>query len=1079
MLRRERHALDLVSLTYTRNREQIQVKVNSFDLQRTKYALHYRLAMARFLFIPKHIYTCVFLLYISFLLVSCGDSHQDRHSSETDEKSISQKKLSNLQDVYDFFSELEEKSPKEGVAALAIRFHRARVLGELKKILNGERPHFMLEDDRGEYDLIVNVYGGIGEYREQLLDCTRILIDEGLYYPHDVTQNFAKTPLASAAAKGYLPVVEYLVNMGVNITKGGTIKTFEEDKTKLKPAPSPLAEACAGGHYDVAVYLFEKGAARGGINKNPTLLHDACKGKSKELVELLIQKGYDVNRISSERETPLGIACANGDLTVAQLLLDNGASVNCESKKQSLVALACKSGNAELVKLLLSRGAKVSSLDNSCPPLIDAVALGNKELVDILIQAGCNVNERDKNEMTALIIAITRGKHDIVQLLEQNGAKAPPLYLLKSHLPAYVRSYLRECCRDDHQTGTSASYESITQLIQRGWLKLDGKIATELLPWAIASGSSELVKLMIENGADVNADVDMNRFNYEDYEADCLHVAALESSQNKEGLEILKILLKNGAKIKNESKEQTLVWAVVNGCSLEPEFDNQKLDVIKFLKEQGCDLLATREDGASAVTEAISQGSVKLVKYFIENGAVVSSIPNKKSAIHYCTNFHMGMDEQGCVEILNLLIQNGAGVNDADEQGLTPLLYACQTSYLTDIIKLLIEKGANVNAKSDLIQTPLILATQRNTFEQVEMLVNAGCDLDVTDYEGCSALMYACKNRNFRIAKFLIEKGADVKQICTVPDHLSRTEAHLPRPDQSALMSAVVADDYEITDLIASSLKQGETPEIDSLINQAIIYAQAQKTYRAYVALGNHYKLPVDSMGHALVKEFLLWSICREYDYNVVRAAIEQGYPVTTDADMAFPLEAAISVGNYEIINLLLKHGADVNQRNTVLGSTPLSVAIVTGNYDVFQLLIKLGAKVTTRDAAVAVSEAPDNKKWLELLDSAGCDFTGRIDALPGVLDAYLGDTLLGLASRAGAVEAAQFILSKGVDIDERQKDGKTALMIAVENGHMHFVKFLMANGANPRIMHDGFTALDIARVNGNKDIVKYLESES
>ena len=164
------------------------------------------------------------------------------------------------------------------------------------------------------------------------------------------------------------------------------------------------------------------------------------------------------------------------------------------------------------------------------------------------------------------------------------------------------------------------------QLMQRGWLKLDKKISTKILPWAIVNGSFELVKKLIENGADVNAIAN------EDSGIDCLHVAARESTQNEAGFEILKLLLQNGARIKKESEEQALVWAVVNGGP--SEVDDLKLDVIKFLKEQGCDVLATREDGTSGVTEAISQGSVKLVKYFIENGAVVSSIPNKKSAIH-------------------------------------------------------------------------------------------------------------------------------------------------------------------------------------------------------------------------------------------------------------------------------------------------------------------------------------------------------------------------------------------------------------------------------------------------------------
>jgi ankyrin repeat protein len=53
----------------------------------------------------------------------------------------------------------------------------------------------------------------------------------------------------------------------------------------------------------------------------------------------------------------------------------------------------------------------------------------------------------------------------------------------------------------------------------------------------------------------------------------------------------------------------------------------------------------------------------------------------------------------GDVELVKLLIENGADVDDRDVQGYTPLLLAIQAGH-TDIAKVLIANGADVNARS-------------------------------------------------------------------------------------------------------------------------------------------------------------------------------------------------------------------------------------------------------------------------------------------------------------------------------------------------------------------------------------------
>jgi len=80
-------------------------------------------------------------------------------------------------------------------------------------------------------------------------------------------------------------------------------------------------------------------------------------------------------------------------------------------------------------------------------------------------------------------------------------------------------------------------------------------------------------------------------------------------------------------------------------------------------------------------------------------------------------------------------------------------------------------------------------------------------------------------------------------------------------------------------------------------------------------------------------------------------------------------------------------------------------------------------------------------------------------------------------AARNGDLKRVQEILKKRkVNINKKDEDGRTALMLASEYGHIEVVKSLLANGAN--INENGYfgeTALILASENRRIEIVKYL----
>ena len=107
------------------------------------------------------------------------------------------------------------------------------------------------------------------------------------------------------------------------------------------------------------------------------------------------------------------------------------------------------------------------------------------------------------------------------------------------------------------------------------------------------------------------------------------------------------------------------------------------------------------------------------------------------------------------------LIEEGANVNDREENGTTALIYASKEGH-TDIAKLLIDEGADVNAQEYHGWTALMFASIKGQIDIAKLLIEEGADLDARDDNGYTALMYAIANRNTDITMLLIEAGADV-----------------------------------------------------------------------------------------------------------------------------------------------------------------------------------------------------------------------------------------------------------------------------------------------------------------------------
>ena len=113
----------------------------------------------------------------------------------------------------------------------------------------------------------------------------------------------------------------------------------------------------------------------------------------------------------------------------------------------------------------------------------------------------------------------------------------------------------------------------------------------------------------------------------------------------------------------------------------------------------------------------------------------------------------------GDIDQVQLLISQGADVNEKNRMGWTPLHTAIRNRRQA-LIEPLIAKGADVNAKDNSGQTPLHVAVYIGQKDAVELLIAKGADVNIMGGRGDNALSLAKKRGNTEIIDLLLKHGA-------------------------------------------------------------------------------------------------------------------------------------------------------------------------------------------------------------------------------------------------------------------------------------------------------------------------------
>ncbi len=475
---------------------------------------------------------------------------------------------------------------------------------------------------------------------------------------------------------------------------------------------------------------------------------------------------------------------------------------------------------------------------------------------------------------------------------------------------------------------------------------------------------------------------------------------------------------------------------------------------VRTLLTQKADVNLPQADGATAIQWAAYRNDLALADLLIAAKADVKAA-NRDGA----TPLRLAAT-YGSADMINRLIKAGADANETNPYGETPLMYAARNGNPA-AVKALITAKANVNAAEKLRgTTPLMWAAEQGHAEAISELVAAGADVSLrsaVDTKGGGA--YLAPTVKARLGQ---QTNEDQKGAFGGGGAAKGKGNGKGKAAPAAAPAGDGTDVVALADAAAAEFSFGRQRDTNGGALTALVFAARQNCIECA-------KVLLDAGANVNQTTNYGWTplltATQNRNYKLAALLLERGAnPNLKNNGGWSPLYLAtdnrnIEIGDYptpkadmdqlEYIKLLIAKGADVNVRvcgtrsvapactgdstetrtNFTMqwlqedGATPFLRAAQSSDVDLMKVLLAAGAdpKIRTAHDVTALSVA-SGIAWVE-----------------GVTFEW---------SRAKNVETVEMLLDLGVNVNQADEEGRTALHGAAHKGRNEIVQMLVDAGA-------------------------------
>ena len=425
--------------------------------------------------------------------------------------------------------------------------------------------------------------------------------------------------------------------------------------------------------------------------------------------------------------------------------------------------------------------------------------------------------------------------------------------------------------------------------------------------------------------------------------------------------------------------------------------------------------------GQVPLIEAIKLADLGTVRALLDRGADVNaSEVDGTTALHWAVHRDDG-------EAAELLIRAGADVTAANRYGVAPIALAGANGSAA-MVQRLLAAGADANRSLHEGETALMTAARTGRVAVVRLLLDHGAGVNAAEqWRGQTALMWAAAEGHAAVVRALIDHGAEVDTRSGAPprpdaaaeppagDAAGAAEGESPPAGFSAFLFAVRGGHLEAATILADAGADVDDTAPDG--SSALIVAIDNRNYELAAWLLERGADPhADGPGWTALHTAVL---AHRPHYRVVPELFPTG-----------------NLDSFGLLEALAAHGADPNAPATkrirlaeqtgplfaTLGATPFMLAAIAADAAVMRLLLAHGAdpRLTTPAGSTA------------LMAAAGAA-------------TYASQ---GAGSEADAREAVELLLDLGVDVNQADDAGNTALHGAANRGANSVIELLLERGA-------------------------------